>query len=836
LIIVKRCQVVLLGLVLFLSAGRATANAQLATKSSTNGNPPGEIRGRLVESGSNAPIGAGSVTARRIADTAFVRGALPNADGSFHIEGLAPGRYTVRVRSLGYAPLTRNDVVVAVGRPITDLGDIALSRVAAQIAGAEVRAERDEVVLAPDRNSYSTKNMTTASGGTAIDVLRNVPSVEVDGSNNVSLRGNQSVIVQINGRSSPLHGDQLANFLAQLPASTIARVEVSTNPSAKNDPEGTAGIINIVLNQEADLGVSGGVTAATGTTGLANVNGNIGRQVGKTTAFLSYGFFRDSRPMGGFTNQTNLGATSPAFVTSHIDGSNEPLWQNATFRSEYRFTDHHALSGDAMVSGGRSTRNSASYYSDLDPARDTIGLFDQFSTQYWRSIFQDYSVAFRRTGDAKATTYSTELRLTQGHSTSDGLLFGNVYQGDPSTGAYAIPKEQDVTISGNPSWSLQSDYAHPFSASTKLEAGIKGAIRHTASDFTAAYADSATGQFTPASDRAINFDYREQISSSYAVLSQKLGKVQAQAGLRLEQADTRLDLPTAMSPDSQRFDTRYASAFPSGIVSYNFSDLRSLKLSYSRRISRPNPYQLTPVTQKEDARNVFQGNPALRPEYTDALELGLQDSHSWGTLQVTPYVRRTAHAVRFIQRIDTTGVTTGTFDNVASVVTMGSDLNLTVRHGPLTLFTGGSVYHYASDATNLTSTLGNLSTQAFVWSTRANATWKLSPMMDAQFFANYRAPFTTESGSQTAFVSMNLAFRRKLWGDRGSLTVRVADPFNMMTFGSRTESAQVVQLTERSFGMRGVFISFSRNFGQELKLRPKPQDTEAQPPSQSGVP
>src|SRR5689334_1660504 len=372
----------------------------------------GEIRGRLTATGSSQPIVSGSVAARRDGDTAFTAGARPDSTGSFRVEGLRAGRYTIRVRALGYTPLVRAGVVVSAEHPIVDLGTLNLGVVATELAAQQVTAEREDVVLAPDRNSYSTKNMTTASGGTAIDVLRNVPSVEVDGSNNVSLRGNQSVIVQINGRSSPLHGDQLANFLAQLPASTIARVEVSTNPSAKNDLEGTAGIINIVLNQEADLGLSGGVTAATGTTGLANVNGNIGRQSGPTTAFLSYGFYRDSRPMGGFTNQTNLGATSPAFVTSHIAGSNEPLWQNATFRSEYRLTARGALSADAMVSGGRSTRNSASYYSDLDPARDTIGVFDQFNTQYWRSIFQDYSVAFRRTGDARATTYSTELRLT----------------------------------------------------------------------------------------------------------------------------------------------------------------------------------------------------------------------------------------------------------------------------------------------------------------------------------------------------------------------------------------------------------------------------------------
>lgn len=282
----KRCHIPLLGFVLLLCGGRATANAQSSS---------GEIRGRLVESGSNAAIGAGSVTARRVNDTAFVRGALPNADGSFHLEGLKPGQYTLRVRALGYGPLTRNDVVVAAEHAVTDVGAITLSRVAAQIAGEEVRADRDEVVLAPDRNSYSTKNMTTASGGTAVDVLRNVPSVEVDGSNNVSLRGNQGVVVQINGRSSPLHGDQLANFLAQLPAGAISRVEVSTNPSAKNDPEGTAGIINIVLNQDADLGISGGFSASTGTTGLANINGNIGRQVGRTTAFLSYGLYRDNQ-------------------------------------------------------------------------------------------------------------------------------------------------------------------------------------------------------------------------------------------------------------------------------------------------------------------------------------------------------------------------------------------------------------------------------------------------------------------------------------------------------------------------------------------------------------
>src|SRR4029077_12719353 len=156
-----------------------------------------------------------------------------------------------------------------------DVGAIMLNVVAAKLEASHVVADREEVVLAPDRNSYSVKNMTTASGGTAIDVLRNIPLVEVDGSNNVSLRGNANVVVQINGRSTPLKGDQLGAFLAQPPAGTVKNVEVATNPSAKDDPEGTAGIINILLNQEAQLGLSGGLTAGTASTGMVTTNGNV---------------------------------------------------------------------------------------------------------------------------------------------------------------------------------------------------------------------------------------------------------------------------------------------------------------------------------------------------------------------------------------------------------------------------------------------------------------------------------------------------------------------------------------------------------------------------------
>jgi ferric enterobactin receptor len=800
-------------------AGLAVAQGTPASRSAT-----GEIRGRLMETGTNRPITGGSITVRR-ADrgSAFAGGTLPKSDGTFRVEALPAGRYTVRVRALGFAPLVKSDVVITAAQPVVELGDLVLKGTVTTLEGQTVVAERDEVALAPDRNSYSTKNMATASGGTAIDVLRNVPSVEVDGTNNVSLRGNQNVVVQINGRSSPLKGEQLGNFLAHLPAHTVSRVEVSTNPSAKNDPEGTAGILNIVLNQDAEIGLSGGLTAGTSTTGTTSLSGNVGQQRGPLTMLLSASFYRDTREMTSEAARTNLFAGAPAFVNSSTTGTMEPLSSGGTFRSEYRFNARDALSLDAFLYGGRYANASISRFTDLDGSLDMIGAYDQYSDQSSTNLSQDYTLAFRRTSKPTEPSLNAELRYSRNVNDNDTDLYGVVRDPDAFISTSMLQAEHDRTSGAFPSWNLQADYTRPFSTGTKLETGVKGTSRTNSTDFSAAYLDTTSGAYVPDAERARAFSYRERIGAGYVVLSQQLGKLQAQGGLRLEEASTHLALPSL----GKTSDNQYASAFPSAIVSYNFTAMRQAKVSYSRRISRPNPFQLTPIEYRQDARSVFRGNPDLRAEYTDALELGLQEAHGWGSIQLNPYLRKTAHAVRFIQTVDTTGMSVSTFDNVASTTTVGTDLNVSYHRGPLMLFGGGSAYRYSSDASNLA---GDLSTRATVWSLRANATWKATPLTDLQAFANYRAPYATEGGEQSSMTMMQLALRYKLWGDKGNLSLRVSDPFNMMRFGYRTANGQVIEDSVRRFGMRSIFLTVSRNFGQQLKLRPKTPDVDQQAP------
>lgn len=780
----------------------------------------GEIRGRLTDSTSGQPVAVGSITIRRQSDTTFAGGALPKADGTFRVDGLSPGRYTLRFRALGLAPVTRNNLVITADKPVVDLGTFKLNTIATKLAGQEIKAERDEQQLSPDRNSYNVKNMTTAAGGTAIDVLRNIPLVEVDATNKVSLRSNSNVVVQINGRSTPLKGEQLGIFLAQLPATMVKTVEVAMNPSAKDDPEGTAGILNIVLKQEVELGLSGGVNAGTASTGQMNFSGNVGKQQGKFTGFISGNIYRDNRYSSGSISRTNLVIPVPVFVETELAGRQNPLSGGTNLRTEYRINETDALTFDSYFFGGSFGGSNSSYYTDLDGTRAIVGAFNQFNKNTSTYTSQDYDFAFRRQGKPNTPQLTAELEYNTNYNSGHSDRSGELLKADATTPA-SIPTEKDVSTGSNPNINAKVDYSRPIKVGSKIETGLKGIWRSNTNDFTASYLNATTGEFEIQPARTSGFDYHENIVSAYALYSQRISKVQLQAGFRLEDANTHFTIPSL----SQQFEKEYWSKYPSAILSYNFSDLRQAKVSYSRRVSRPNPYQLSPIEYRQDSRNVFRGNPNLGAEYTNSFDLSLQDGHSWGSIQLNPYVRMTNHAVRNIQFIDTSGVFVQTFANVANTMTVGTDLNLNYRRGPLQLYGGGSASHYKSDASNLN---GNLSAQDIIWSMRANGTWKFSDVFDMQVFANYRAPFKTEGGSQLANANVQGSARYKIWGDKGNISLRFADPFKLQRYGYRTANGSVLEYSKRYNGSRAVYLTVTRNFGQALKLRPK-NDPDPQP-------
>ena len=812
-----RLATVIAAALIAVSAG-ANAQAVPAIPRPTTG--IGQIEGRLADSTSGAAVTSGAVTIRRQGDTTFVGGALPGSDGRFRVDGLAPGQYTLRFRAIGYAPVTINALVISADKPLLDVGTLKLSIVATKLADQEVKAERDEQQLSPDRNSYSVKNMTMAAGGTAIDVLKNIPLVEVDGSNRVSLRSNSNVVIQINGRSTPLKGDQLAIFLAQLPSAMVKTVEVATNPSAKDDPEGTAGILNIILKQDVELGLSGGFNAGTASTGQVNLSGNIGKQQGKFIVFVSGSLYRDNRRSSGTISRTNLAVPSPVFVETDLAGRSHPLSSGTTVRTEYRFNAIDALTFDAFFNVGNFAGNNASYYTNLDGTHTVIGAFNQFNENAFHYMSQNYNFAFRRQGKPNTRQLTTELEYGDNDTSGQTDLSGELVKVDATTPAL-IPRERDRTSGRFPYFNAKADFSQPINPSSKIETGVKAIWRTTANDFTAAYLNAASGDFEISPARTTGFDYRENIISAYALYSQRISKVQLQAGFRLEDANTHFTVPSL----TKQFDKEYWSKYPSAVLSYNFTDLRQMKLSYSRRVSRPGPWQLSPIESRQDTRNVFRGNPDLSAEYTNSFTFTMQDGHKWGSIQLSPYLRMTNNAVRDIQFIDSTGVFVRTFANVAKTRSMGVDLNLNYRRGPLQLYGSGSASRYKSDASNLA---GNPSAQDIIWSSRVNGTWKFSPVFEMQMSANYRARFKNEGGSQLAYGSVDGSARYKIWGEKGNISVRFADPFKLQRYGYRTANGTVVEQSRRYNGSRAVFVTVTRNFGQALRLKPR-SDPESQP-------
>lgn len=767
--------------------------------------PPGAIRGKIV-SDAGEPIPNGSITVRRAADTSFVGGALLRPDGSFVVDGLRPGRYSVRIRAMGYSPFVR-EAAITPDQLAVDLGALTLGRVATKLEEETVVAERDAVQLSPERNTYDVKQMISASGGTAVDALRNVPSVEVDMNNQVSLRGNANVVVQINGRTSPLRGDQLGAFLAQLPANVVSRIEVAASPSAREDPEGTAGIINLVLTQQVEGSRSAGISAGTNTNGMANVSGNAGAQTDKWTLFGSAGVMRNPIPMTGYSERNNGTPAIAAFSNSTLGGKIQPFSGNVLARSEYKLNPTSAISLDAMANRGNMDRENWSYFTDLNSPEDTVGQFNSFITTGATNSSQDYTLGYRRIVPPTANQFSAEARYTEFN-----LHRGNVRTDETISGTSGpTPGSSLDSLNARlPLLTFQSDFSHPLKSKGKVDVGVKSTFRSLNSTSTVAPYDDATEAYVTDPARTSGVSYREDILAAYGTVAKQLGKVQAQVGLRAEHSSTNLEVRSR--PDALVAD--YASLFPNGALTFAPTQTRQLRAAYSRRITRPQAPQLDPTEFQENSKMVFRGNPDLRPEYTDAIELQWQEMRGWGTLQINPYLRYSDDAVRPIRTIDSEGVMVTTFANVATTRSLGADVNANIRRGRLTLSPGIGGFDYQSDA-------GALSTNAFSWNARANMTFAFSKALDMQAMANYRAPTAVEGGKQLAFLMTNFAVRRKLFRDAGSLTVRFQDPFNTARFAMRTTTGQVSEMTTRRMGARGLYVMFSRNFGTQLKLRPR---------------
>ncbi|MDQ2665778.1 MAG: TonB-dependent receptor [Gemmatimonadota bacterium] len=772
--------------------------------------PTGDIRGRVVNSASNTPLPGITVDVSVVGSQAIVGRSTTGTDGVFHVTALKPGRYHAHIRSLGYAPWDNPSIAVAASS--VDLGTIRLTNVALQLESVAVREKRQDVQLAPDRNTYVVRDMPTAKGGNALDVLRTVPAVDVNIDNVVSLRGNSGVTIQINGRPSPLKPAQLGDFLAQIPADMVDKVEVVPNPSARDDPTGVAGIINIVLKQEADAGTTGGATVAGSTTGQANAGVNFGYDRKALSFYGSYGFLRDRRPRSEALFRENDYLTPLTFLDESSLRTQARQIHTLTGSAGYKLTSHDDVSLDLLFSARHDIETSGITYRALDSGKALTALTDRLSSGSNHENDFDGTLALKHAFADKGHKFSAELRANR-HS-----------EGGPSAIA-----AHDLSLSGAPFGttdqeaqqnlerpsenSVRLDYIRPLASGLRVETGYKGAFDHFHTALDTRVLDTASGSYLLDAARTSDFQYQQDVNAGYAMLTGQRGKLQFQGGLRAEHAATQFRVAALTTP----FDNSYNSVFPSGLLAYNIDDATQVKVSYSARIRRPDDAdQLDPIAHYQDPLNLSRGNPYLKPEHTNAYELGLQRSMGKSTLQVTPFFRRTFDAVRTLRTIDSAGVTTRTFANIATSDAYGGDATLAVSGTRLSGFVGSSIFRQVTNATNVAP---DLSIRTTAWRARANGAYRVSNTVDVQALFSYQAAMTVEQGTNGSRTQLNLAARQKFMDDQFSLTLRVIDPFDTSHERGTTIDPRFFQVSDRSRAVRGLLLSASWTFGKPEKGR-----------------
>jgi len=791
------------------------------------GSPPpagnGEIKGTIVDLKSSAPVARASVSVRTKAGGALVAGALAGPTGAFRVQGLRPGAYAVRITFLGFAPKIQ-EVAIAPDKPIVDLGTVQLSRVAVTLGSVEVVEEKAAVSIEPDRNSYRAKDLAPAATN-ASQVLEATPAVTVDADGKVSLRGNENVAIQINGRPAPISGAQLGAYLKSLPAGLLDRVEVVPNPSAKYDPEGMAGIINIQLKQNVDLGISGGVTVGAANKDKYNASGNIGYQVGKLTTFSNIGIFSDDRDVTGINDRLRYDNVNTLLSSTNQDiiGGNGFKGQNFGTNVDYKLNARDVLSNSISINHRDATDNSRADYSELDGSNTLLDRYLRPRDNESKGLNIDYTGALKRTIEPRKNELSAEVRLNRSHDEDATSLWRESMSSAGVPTGTQIQRERDNTDAITKSITGQVDYTRQL-GKTKLESGVKSNARWLDRDFTVVK-DSLGDENWVRSSLSNAFTFNEQVHAAYGVVSQSFGKVDAQAGLRAEYANRDFQLADKSYP------YHYTSFFPSGVLSFNLTPSSQAKVSYSRRIRRPGTQELNPFPSFFDVQNVFLGNPALNPEYTDAYELGYNKSGKFGSFQLSPFYRHTTNVIRFIintdDMVDGRNVTTISFKNLAKSDSWGTDVNGSFKLGKrVNGFLGGNVFKLVTEGGSTTSVAG---TDAVTWSARGNVTADVTSSFSVQAFHMYRAPMKVEGGRFSKMQFTNITFKQKVDGNNASVSLRLTDPFNTGKFRVQAGTSGLTQITERRMGNRAAYLTYQWTYGQTPRVRqPRPDDQPQQ--------
>lgn len=766
----------------------------------------GAVRGTLQEAGTGQPISFASVVLLRGADSTFVVGTQAGETGAFELAGVPLGQYVLRATAVGYRT-GRWAITLTAAAPTLALGTLRLRPAATQLTEVVVTAERPVVSDGLDKKVVDVTKDLTVTGGTAIDALQNVPSVTVDQTGAVSIRGAGGVTIFIDGKPT-------TTTLDQIPASSIQSVEVITNPSSRYDAAGAGGILNIVLKKERRDGLNGQASATAGTGDKANASLSLNYRQGKLNLFGSYDFRRDHRRISGTLDQTTTANDTTLLLHQDRSGINAQTSHAVRLGLDYALTPEQMLTlvvqprfnsfnndetldsrqvnltaGNQVVPAGTSHRTNA-----------TAGTFRS------ADVTLDYRRTWARHEGRELTANAVYTPLRADNDVASSILY-------PTDNARVL--QQQRTLNHTTQGTAQVDYVQPLGEKSRFEAGARSSWRQYDLDYRFGSAPALS------SDPSNRFIYQQYVQAAYGIYANAVGKLSYQLGLRGEQTN----LSGNQLATAEQFTQHYFDLFPSAVLAYELPHEQRGQLSYSRRIQRPDAGELNPFTDRSDQLNLVTGNPKLLPEYVHSVELGDQFTLAGGrSLSATAFYRletNTAQGFRQVVTDSLTGnlVTSTTRQNLGQETSYGLEV---VGASPVAAFwkvnlTASTFRRLIRGGVGSTP----INTASQVYTTRLNNNFTLSKRLGAQLALNYRSPINTAQGTRRANFNVDLAARYNVLGDRGTVTLRVADLFNTLRFNSTAYGEAFATNQRFKRESRIAFLGFAYRFGQNQESRAK---------------
>ena len=656
----------------------------------------GSIYGKVIDNENNEPLGFVTVALMPEGSDTPVAGCSTDDEGRFELPNIKAGKYTLKFSYVGYINDSRSANVTS---GACNVGTIKLKNDRKLLKEVVVTEQRSQMSFEIDKRIFTVDQNIASTGGSASDILADIPSVEVDTEGTVSLRGSESVTVWINGKSSGLTGDNQGDILQQLPAGSIERIEVITNPSAKHSPEGTAGIINIILKRDRKAGYYGNAQAGADSRGGFNVGANYNYSSGAVDAYAGLNYRNMRFKNSGYTHTKYFDQQS--YIDQTSTGSHNPNNIFARGGVTWHITEKDDVFANVMgmFGGGKHISNIKSQSGSLDADGNKLEpteLMTRSTDQNGKPKMYNVEVGYtHRWSDTHL------IDLSVGHHSWQQTREATYRQENTNTATAETKNSYQFQDNRNRSdkTEIKLDYQYKINDNHRIEAGYKGDF---ADDHSPVITYNEEKHETPDPQLYNVFDYKQQTHALYGTYSGRLGKFGYQLGLRGEywEVSTRsTDWNDKQNGVLQPYShNNFFKLFPSAFISYEISEGHEIQANYTRRLRRPWGGQLNSFKNISDSKNISYGNPDLTPEYSNAYELNYIKNWNKHTLSVSAYYRTTDDVIERISYNEEDVIYT-THENVAETQSAGVEIiGKNKLFKILDLTTSINLFYYKLDA------------------------------------------------------------------------------------------------------------------------------------------